>query len=339
MSNKRQEVLIARVTMREVARAAGLSQPAVSMALRRHPRIAPATCDRVIALAWKLGYRPHPMVSALMAQLHGRRRGDQSPVLGVVNASPRRRDLWNAPGLFREFRRGAEERAAELGFILEEFRLGQDGMDRRQLERVLAARGVAGLLIAPLPETGWLDLSWPHYALATLGDSLQEPRLHRAAVHQYANAWKLLEGLRERGAGPVALVQSHLMSGRIQHAWLGAYAAWAQVHPDLAAGSLLFESGDCAAIVHWLRGAAPRALVLHEEEGMAAVRKLPARQRPRLYDLGVVRRSDLPQKGIDPQRAVIGAAMVDQVVAQLNRNERGVPAVPKVVLIEGRLVL
>jgi hypothetical protein len=39
--------------------------------------------------------------------------------------------------------------------------------------------------------------------------------------------------------------------------------------------------------------------------------------------------------GIDQKSDLVGAAAVDLVVDQLHRNERGVPALQKLVLIEG----
>jgi len=40
--------------------------------------------------------------------------------------------------------------------------------------------------------------------------------------------------------------------------------------------------------------------------------------------------------GIDPLRGLIGGAAVELVDAQLHQNERGIPAHPKLIAIEGR---
>ena len=63
------------VTQRDIARAAGLSQATVSLALRRHPGLPAATIARVHAAAAGLGYRPDPLVSALMSQRQARKPG------------------------------------------------------------------------------------------------------------------------------------------------------------------------------------------------------------------------------------------------------------------------
>jgi DNA-binding LacI/PurR family transcriptional regulator len=66
-------------TMRDVARATGVSQSTVSRVLSGAPTsvpIAPATRDRVLAAARQLGYRPNPLARGL--------RGSRTMLLGVI---------------------------------------------------------------------------------------------------------------------------------------------------------------------------------------------------------------------------------------------------------------
>lgn len=62
----------AALTMQDVARASGYSRAAVSMALRGDRSIPEATRNRIRAVADRLGYRPSPLVAALMSR---RRKG------------------------------------------------------------------------------------------------------------------------------------------------------------------------------------------------------------------------------------------------------------------------
>jgi hypothetical protein len=62
------------VTMRHVARAARVAVSTVSKALRNDPALPEKRCRSIQAIAARLGYRPHPLVATLMAQLHNRRR-------------------------------------------------------------------------------------------------------------------------------------------------------------------------------------------------------------------------------------------------------------------------
>src|SRR4051812_2995996 len=73
-----------RVTMKQVAAHAGVTQATVSLSLANHPRISAATRAAVQAVARQLGYQTNPFVAALM---RSRRRGRPlpgRPVLAMV---------------------------------------------------------------------------------------------------------------------------------------------------------------------------------------------------------------------------------------------------------------
>lgn len=95
----------ARVTIRDVARHAGVSQPTASLVLGNHPRarVAPATRERVLAAAAALGYRPNVVAQSLA-------RG-RSYALGVIVP-----DLGNP--FFADVVAGAGRVAAEAGYAL-----------------------------------------------------------------------------------------------------------------------------------------------------------------------------------------------------------------------------
>jgi LacI family transcriptional regulator len=60
-----------RVTSRDIARVAGVSQPTVSRALRGDPRVAPATAALVQEAATRLGYVPHAAARSLITRRAG----------------------------------------------------------------------------------------------------------------------------------------------------------------------------------------------------------------------------------------------------------------------------
>src|SRR5919112_1051572 len=73
-----------RVTTRDVAARAGVSQPTVSLVLSRsaHARVAPETRERVLKAAAELGYRPNVLLRGLNVVLIDERPGGRWP--GVV---------------------------------------------------------------------------------------------------------------------------------------------------------------------------------------------------------------------------------------------------------------
>jgi DNA-binding LacI/PurR family transcriptional regulator len=94
-----------RVTIKDVAREAGVSQPTASLVLGNHPtaRVAQATRARVLAAAARLGYRPNVIARSLA-------RG-RSFALGVIVP-----DLRNP--FFADVVTGAERVASSAGYAL-----------------------------------------------------------------------------------------------------------------------------------------------------------------------------------------------------------------------------
>lgn len=121
-----------RVTARDVARRAGVSQPTVSLVLGRNPRarVAPETRARVLRAAEELGYRPNLLARALV-----RRR---SFAIGIIVP-----DLANP--FFADVVSGAQRVAAQQGYaaLLGEAR---EVPVERHLE-ALRGRQVDGVLI------------------------------------------------------------------------------------------------------------------------------------------------------------------------------------------------
>ena len=64
--SKQANALRGPISMQQVAVHAGVSRSAVSLALQHHPSIPASTRERIRAAAQELGYRPNPLVTALM---------------------------------------------------------------------------------------------------------------------------------------------------------------------------------------------------------------------------------------------------------------------------------
>ena len=94
-------------TMQDVAQAAGVARSTVSLALRGDRSIPPATRDRILAVAKRMGYRANPLVSALMSALHARRTSHKHTVLAYVTSDPEDAP-WRTYRVFLELREGAE---------------------------------------------------------------------------------------------------------------------------------------------------------------------------------------------------------------------------------------
>ncbi|WP_369053794.1 LacI family DNA-binding transcriptional regulator [Kineococcus terrestris] len=175
-----------RRTLQDVADAAGLSLAATSYALRG-TRGAPATIERVRAVAAELGYRVDPIARALAS---GR--------TGTVGVAAALRDLWQ------------QDLAVELNHALREHDLmaaiadsdADPAQERRVLEQ-FAAQRVDGVVAVPAdPSADYWTLLDPGTALVTIGDALSA-RPDASAVlfdnrHGVSTSLRHLHGLGHR---------------------------------------------------------------------------------------------------------------------------------------------
>ena len=327
--------------MKHVALAAGVSVMTVSLALRRAPSIPVATRERVLAAAARLGYRRNPLVSALMAGLRGRNeRGREAHVLAYAESFPPNANPQFVDSL-RRFREGAAAGAARHGYRLEVFRLGAGGLSEARLERVLQARGIRGVVFAPMPRPGTpLKQAWADHAVAAVGFSLANPALHRAVNHQIHSIRLALDALLGLGYRRIGLVISRSHDARVEHRWLSSVLLTRHEHRDTGASfPLLFEDKiGPRLLAAWLKKERPEVVVTTEPQVAPLLRRrAPAGSRIGFAHLDLT--AELPDcSGIDQNNERVGAAAVDLVVEQLHGNDFGLPENPKTVLIEGRWV-
>jgi LacI family transcriptional regulator len=326
-------------TLRDIAAAANVSLSTVSRALRNYHRLSPQTCQRIQALAESMGYKPNPMVSALMT--HKRRSSTPADwqTLAFVTAYPSRNGWKEAP-IFVEFFEGARQRAEGYGYRLEEFWLREPRMTSRRFSQILYTRGVQGVLLPPLPASvGHLSLDWQHFCVAAIGYTMTRPQIHRAVHNNLFGMQLLLRQLQKLGYRRIGLAMHTALDIRVGRTWSAGFAQYLlsqrpknRVQPFLVKESQ-FKEPQFAA---WLKSEQPDAVVTAHTTVLMWMQRAGI-QVPEDAGFAILDRpGSLPHiSGINQNSAAIGAAAVDLIVGQINRNERGVPTLPKITMING----
>lgn len=124
-----------RVTVSDVARAAGVSTATVTRALQESPLVVPATRERVIEVARQLGYTPNPTARDL-------RRGHRTAAVGLVTA--RFTNTFQA-GVAA----GAERELRRAGMQLLIASTDDDATREPDLARTMVDRRVSALIMMP----------------------------------------------------------------------------------------------------------------------------------------------------------------------------------------------
>jgi LacI family transcriptional regulator len=323
------------VDMGDIARLARVARSTVSRALRNDPRLPAARCNEIKRLAEQLGYRPSPLVSALMMQLRHRRRGSDPYSIAWIDLWPD--DARSAPVsiLFALLLKGAQQRARELGYEVEVHATGKDRLRPERLHQILRARSQWGFIIAPVPDdTTRYPIEMRDLTGVALGTSLIEPQLHRVTANHFQGAQLAWQQMRHKGFDRIGLVVSAVMNGRIHGQWLGGYlAARAGDASCRLLPPLIVSEAEHSKFIGWLKKYRPDAVLVADAFVVQWLRAaLPRRSCPAMAWLAFT--PDVKNVwGLDYQPERMGATAVEMVVGQLHRNEMGCPPSPSSVLL------
>lgn len=328
------------VTLAEIARRAGVSVMTVSRALRKQSNISPDTQKRIQLIADELGYRPNPLVSALMTYRRAAKPVESHLSIGFVTNFPTR-DEWKKSKLYESFYQGVAESADRHGYGVEVFWLRESGMTSERLTQILLTRSIHGLVVAPLPVAhGELELGWEKFCAVTLGYSLTKPLLHRAVNHQFRSMRSAMRELRTLGYQRLGLALPASLNERVDRQWVASFLV---EQLDLDHSVPLFVPDDAQwnfeSFRKWFTAQEPDAVIGHEEIVLEWLKKMGVRVPD---DVGFVHLNCADQSGtfagIYQNGPAIGAVAVDFLIGMIHRNERGLPTLPHSLLVEGTWV-
>lgn len=322
-------------TMADVAARAGCARSTVSMALRQDPRIAAATRKRIEKLAREIGYKPNPLVAALMTSRRLQNVKTTHTILAFVTTHTAS-DPWRNYPPYLRFYDGAMRRAAELGYELQEFPLRAPAISPGRYLQILRTRNIHGLLIAPLPhqETA-IELDLSGFAVVGVGLSIVTPPIERVSNDHFQSAVLAVRQCRSLGYRRIGLVVCRETSVRLEDRWLSGFllACHGQSLKDYVP-PLMPEKQEqiTTELAPWCRREKPD-VVLFGNYNPANPYVLP----PGIDTVSLdVERLDSELTGIFQEDQRIGAIAVDHLVARLQRGEFGVDDRSRLHLLAGQ---
>ena len=325
-------------TLKDVAAAARMSVSGVSYALRGHPRIPAATVKRIRRIADEIGYRPDLRISSVMAHIRRQRLPRDRETLAFVWVSTPRAARFPAYHQYylRTILAGAKARAEQLGCALAEFWLDEPGMTPQRLAQILLTRGITGVVFSPamLDLTVTIDWDWNRFACAIIGNTEWKPALHRAGHHHYRSMWLTLQRLRAEGFTRPAAILNRSIHERIHGVHFAAFQVNHPSSGEVAAFAQFGTPEDLRDLRRWPAKRSPDALII----GWPADKQMTTslqRYAPRAKRIVTLDWQPGGPPGMDVNNATIASSAIDLVVAQLHRNERGIPANPTSLLLDG----
>lgn len=337
---------------REIAAALGVTQATVSLALRGSKLISPDVRRQVCEAAEQMGYRPNAYVNAVMCRIRSGKKMHDKGAIGLL-VSARSQQEWYEIESYRIFHQGVVKRSAELGYHIETFFLQEPGMSGPKIDRILQARGINGIILAP-PYHGnrELDIRWERYAAIGVGFGWDDQDLNRVgydSLQSFITAFHELQKLGYRRIGTV-LSDELVYGNRRGVKW---YTGYLDCRNDLPEDS---------RIPVFINRTHPPGVKFSEEEERQrveefrlwflkwrpdAVLTIVGEEERWLESMGVRIPHDVGLAclaksfndriaGIAEKSQVVGATAISMVAAQIAHNEFGLPEHPLVTMVEGQ---
>ncbi len=328
-------------TIRTLAAALGLSRTTVSDALRNSSRVRSDTAKRVWEAATAAGYRPNPLAGAVMSEIRRSRGQTFRGGLAAIDL-----DEADRPGPALRFHEalidGARRRAADLGYKLQTFLVGRQGVDLSRLGTILRSRGIQGILVLPAwrePDLSLLD--WSLYAGVYTDYIIEHPALHAVTCDHYRSMMGVMERLEQLGYRRPGLFLQRHQDERLQHRWEGAFLAHAhRRHEKGQIPPLIMDEFSKAEFVRWFKKNKPDVVLGHLDEAIRWMEDCGARvpEKAGFFCLNVTQAQSQNCAGLDLQPRLLGSRAVELLIAQLQRNERGIPDRASTTMIPARWV-
>lgn len=328
-------------SIRLIADACGVSTATVSRALAGHTSVRATLRRRIVAEAEQRGYRRNRLVASLMTAVRRTRTPSFCGNLALIHVpSPRQPDLL--PTQLRILR-GARDRAAELGFKLEAFTLGADGMGPRSLARVFRARGVLGAIFLhadPLSEP--MAFPWEQFTAVGIDYGEPEPTLHTVCLDHYLTLAHALRRLHGLGYRRIGMFLERFKDERIGAKWSApflAHQAAPASHGDEPVPLLVVDRMNESDFLAWHAAHRPDLVIGHVDKAVGWLRNQGVRvpSGTAFFNLNWTARGR-PCAGLDVRPDLQGSVAAETLIAQIQRNECGLPAEPRTIMIKGRWV-
>ncbi len=329
---------------RAIAKALGLSQAAVSLALRGSRRVSKEMREQVKEKAKQMGYRQNAYVRTLMSHIRaGKAMKDQGTIALFIDSASES-DWYRASRAYHGYELGVLRRASELGFKVQRFFLNAPGITPAKADSVLFACGIQGLIFLP-PYRGnrSYPIQWERYACIGIGMGWEDQDLDLVDQDHLANYLLAFKKLTQSGYQRIgtALSEGHVREHRRGARWMPGYCDCQYSLPKSRRIPLFVGDINASSLKEfrkWYARWKPDAFISidgserHWFEGM----KLKVPGNVAMACLAVPSGSSF--SGIDERNEKAGAAAVELVVAKIARNEYGIVQEPSVLMIGGRWV-
>ncbi len=224
----------------------------------------------------------------------------------------------------------------ELGFKIEPFIIGHNDISVARLDSILKARGIHGVFLLPASEDPDLtQLDWTRYAGVYADYIIEHPGLHSVCSDHYRSMMMTLQRLHTLGYKRPGLVLNQHHDARLLYRWEAAFQAYHNHHEVFTwLPPLIIPEISRAEFSAWFKSAKPDVVLCHRAEAIEWMEACGASV-PRTHGFCClnIMVNVVPCAGLDLQPWLLGVRGTELLIAQIHRNEYGVPEIPSTTTI------
>jgi len=327
-----------RIRLADVAKEAGISAAAVSLALKNHPRISEKTKARVQKICKDLGYQPDPVAKALVNKRTGA-AGAENYIGTLALLESRsyieRRKLSTYSKIWHQ---QLEEVCRKMGYRIDCFAVEPEKEKQSALSRVLDARGISGLIIFGFNEEihHWA-IQWKKFAAVSYSGALHEHFIHNIHSNSYQDVYDAVLRLKEKGyCRPGYVIPASISTyDHLEAGFSAAVKAWRISKPVPRLVAELDEPADADKFISWFFRYKPDVLVTNYNDKLE---EILGRENIRIpQDVGCMCLDVFPGmehlSGLIQSRKSAFQIAVDMLHGMLMRHEYGPPEQPMCIQI------
>ena len=192
-----------RVTMRDVAKQAGVSIKTVSRVVNDQGEISPRTREKVLAVIQKLGYRPNLAARSLVTQKSG--------TVGLVVG-----DITNP--FFTEVARGVQDAAQAKNYHIFLCNSDNNAQQEDQILNTLSAQGADGIIVFPIAgnEEQLKRFADTYRTIVAINHVIEHPNISQVMADNIRGAKLVVDYLVDRGHTEIGMLTATQGARRVQ---------------------------------------------------------------------------------------------------------------------------
>jgi LacI family transcriptional regulator len=253
------------MSIREIARQAGVSPAAVSYALRDAAgKVSPATSEKIKRFAAKLGYRRDWQASAVMGRFRSSRARGAAGTIAIIHPSCTLASVPSNSSIHTTVP-AIKARAQDLNYAVDLLDDDKSSVKGGRLRQILQARAIKGIILLNARyHVDRLSFDISGFPAVAIGYSVGQA-LFRVCPNQYEDMLQILDRLRALGHRRPALLIYKDIDHRTRYRYTGAFLAHYRCILGQSRPPIYLGAPEGRRFQAWLAKEKPDALIMEEQ--------------------------------------------------------------------------